>query len=123
MYAIDTLAPPEELAQVPYKPLLKMRREDVEELRATRSYSEYVLGRMTALAAHSKKDRKELQLLLYLTYLLRFRNIKDGALNEQERLQARMGDAPQEIVECFVERFTEVLQSLTDDTVKTYETH
>jgi DNA-directed RNA polymerase I subunit RPA49 len=126
IYPFEQLITTDELDALPYHALMQYKKKDFKELRENgyvlytqrctlndvydydykRTYPMYVMERLEPSII--QKNVKRVQSLLYLTYLLRFREMKDHQLSRSDRFQeAMMVPVPSVVQERLLSLFTE----------------
>ncbi|KAF9427826.1 DNA-directed RNA polymerase I subunit rpa49 [Podila epigama] len=106
IYKMDALIPPAEYQVIPFKPLLEKVERPLEALPFQQST--YVNDSLKAALSVSKKDRHKIRVLMYISYLMAFRNMSPKKLDDEETIGRVLGDIPSVILDGFYERFTEV---------------
>lgn len=108
IYRFNDIITKEELEELNVKHWIKIKPEEVEELRQQKRTPLYILDHLQQIATTPKKDRLLLKKLLYLSYLLRFRLARDSHLNDENQLGSLFGtQVPRSIIERFYDLFCE----------------
>lgn len=116
VYKLQDIITPEEMECIPYGPLMGKKRQDLIELRANKEYPEFVLDRLDSAVPQS--DHARVQKLVYLTYLIKFRTMRENALNKAEVRRAILGHCPSLIEQRLLELFTEQAPSPKDGSMR-----
>ncbi|KAK9728792.1 DNA-directed RNA polymerase I subunit rpa49, variant 2 [Basidiobolus ranarum] len=107
IYNYNDIISPAEVAVLPFTLLLKAESEgDRVQLLPFRN-SSYIKERLSL--AVQKKDRFRVKNLLYISYLMQFRTMREKQLNDPETFARLLNEPPAIITEKLLERFTEVV--------------
>jgi DNA-directed RNA polymerase I subunit RPA49 len=108
VYPIESVIPAAEMEILPVKYLLDAKKERYQDFLGWRM-SPYINTRFnSALETSGEKDRPRLGILLYLSYLIAFYNLKVPHLNNPRTLRSSLGhNCPSSVIDSFLKRFTE----------------
>ncbi|ORY00824.1 RNA polymerase I associated factor, A49-like protein [Basidiobolus meristosporus CBS 931.73] len=107
IYNYNDIISPAEVSVLPFTPLLKTEAEGERIKLLPFRNSAYIKERLSL--AVQKKDRFRVKNLLYISYLMQFRNMRERQLNDPEAFAKMLNDPPSIIAEKLLERFTEVV--------------
>jgi DNA-directed RNA polymerase I subunit RPA49 len=97
---------PAEYKTIPSAPLLQLKKkEDWAQMREQNIYPAYVMERLEVSVR--AKDERRVKALLYLSYLIRFRNASESALNRIDALNDTLVSASANVQHRLFELFTE----------------
>lgn len=114
VYKLEDLITPEEMDVIPLDDLMSLKRQDVAELKTTKRYPEFVMDRLqTAIV---QKDVARVKKLVYLSFLIKFKLMRDATLNCAETRAKRMGYVPKIVENRLMDLFTELYTDPKDGT-------
>eukprot|EP00128_Syssomonas_multiformis_P014222 Colp12_sorted_trinity150504_noHs@1230 len=109
-YVFNDIITPEEYEalKVPSKLFVKCTPKDLEGWKQTRKYGSYILGQLASLPTNPAEKNKKARSLLYLHYMLKFRDMPLRAMSEEEGFNTDMPDVvKQRLLALFTESITE----------------
>ena len=108
MYPMDKFIPFRERESILIGNLLQLSHEAKQSLINDKSYPAFVAIRLSqTLVRDQGVDEDRIKQLLYLSYLIQFRNLKESDLNRPAQLSSKVSHIPQVIIESFFAKFTE----------------
>eukprot|EP01135_Chromosphaera_perkinsii_P011660 Nk52_evm1s2470 gene=Nk52_evmTU1s2470 len=107
-YPLEKIITSEEFAQLqqPAKVFSKSTKGDLTNWAKDCTYPVYVISKLKELPSSPKQRNRMAKLLMYLDYLIRFRQLRPVTLNNPDKLKVLLNNIPEVIRERLMQSFT-----------------